>query len=58
MQLARQLAQLSIWRGRLSILEIHTIKLYKNKKNSKFIKCHQCSLERSHAVLTEINPEF
>ena len=24
----------------------------------KFIKSHQCSLERSHAVLTEINPEF
>ena len=25
---------------------------------SKFIKSHQPSLERSHAVLTEINPEF
>ena len=26
--------------------------------NSKFTKSHQCSLEKSHAVLTEINPEF
>ena len=26
--------------------------------DSKFTKSHQCSLERSHAVLTEINPEF
>ena len=26
--------------------------------NSRFTKSHQCSLEKSHAVLTEINPEF
>ena len=26
--------------------------------DSKFIKSHQYSLERSHAVLTEVNPEF
>ena len=26
--------------------------------DSKFIKSHQCYLERFHAVLTEINPEF
>ena len=26
--------------------------------DSKLIKSHQYSLERSHAVLTEINPEF
>ena len=26
--------------------------------DSKFINSHQCSLERSHAVMTEINPEF
>ena len=26
--------------------------------DSKFIKSHQCSLEKSHVVLTEINPEF
>ena len=26
--------------------------------DSKFIKSHQCSLERSPVVLTEINPEF
>ena len=26
--------------------------------DSKFIKSHQCSLERSHTVVTDINPEF
>ena len=26
--------------------------------DSKVIKCHQCSLERSHAVLIEVNSEF
>ena len=26
----------------------HTIKLYKNKMDSKVIKSHQCSLQRSH----------
>ena len=26
--------------------------------DSKVIKSHQCSLERSHALLTEINPEL
>ena len=26
--------------------------------DSKFAKPHKCSVERSHAVLTEINPEF
>ena len=36
----------------------HTIKLYQNKMDSKVIKSHQCSLERSHAVLIEINSEF
>ena len=51
-------AQLPIWRGRLGILHSHTIKLYKNKMDSKFIKSHQWSLKRSHAVLTEINSEF
>ena len=43
----RHLAQLSIWRGRLGILGRHTIKLYKNKMDSEFIKPHHCSLERS-----------
>ena len=41
-----------------TVLDRHTIKLYKNKTDSKFIKSHQCSLERSHAVFIEINPEF
>ena len=54
----RHWAQLSIWRGRLDILDSHTIKLYENKMDSKFIKSHQCFLERFHAVVTKINPEF
>ena len=41
-----------------SVLDRHKIELDKNKMDSKFIKSHQCSLERSRAVLTEINPEF
>ena len=36
----------------------HTIIIYKNKMDSKVIKFHQCSLERCHAVLIEINSEF
>ena len=36
----------------------HTIKLYKNNMVLKTIKSHQCSLERSHAVLFEINSEL
>ena len=35
-------------------LDRHAIKLYKNKMDSKFIRTHQCSLERSHAVLAEL----
>ena len=41
-----------------TVLDRHTTKLDKNKMDSKFIKSNQCSLERSHAVLIEINPEF
>ena len=36
----------------------HKIRLYKNKMNLKVIKSHECSLQRSHAVLIEINSEF
>ena len=38
----------------------HSIKFSKNKIDSKIIKSHQCSLERSHAVLIEywFNTEF
>ena len=39
-------------------LDRHTFKLDKNKMDSNFVKSNQCSLERSHAVLTEVNPEF
>ena len=54
------LAQLSIWRGGLDILDIyrHSIKHSKNKIDSKVIKSHQCSLERSHAKLVELNSGF
>ena len=41
-----------------TVFDRHTIKLDKNKMDSKFTKSHQCSLERSHAALIEINPEF
>ena len=36
----------------------HSAKLTKNKMDSKVIKSHQCSSERSHAVLIELNCEF
>ena len=36
----------------------HSIKLSKNKIDSKFIKYNQCSLEKSHAKLIELNSEF
>ena len=41
-----------------TVLDRRTIKLDKNKMDSKFTKSHQRSLERSHVVLIEINPEF
>ena len=33
-----------------TVLDRHKIRLDKNKMDSKFIKSHQCSLERPHAV--------
>ena len=36
----------------------NTIKLSKNKMDSKVIKSHQCSLEKSHGVLIELNSEL
>ena len=33
-----------------TVLDRRTIQLFKNKMDSKFIKSHQCSLKRSHAV--------
>ena len=36
----------------------HTIKLNKNIMGWTVIKSYQCSLERSHAVLIEVNSEF
>ena len=35
-----------------------TIKLSKNKMDSKVIKSHQCSLEKSHDVLIELNSKL
>ena len=57
MQPPRYLAELSIWRGGLGILDRHTIKRCKDKMDQKVIKSLQCSLERSHAVFIEINSE-
>ena len=53
----RHLAQLFICRGFI-VSHRHSIKLSKNKIDSKVIKSHQCILERFHAVLTELNSEF
>ena len=36
----------------------HSLKLSKNKMDSKVVKSHQCSLEISHAVLIDLNSEF
>ena len=36
----------------------HSIKLSKIKMDSKVIKCHQCSLERSHAASIKLNSEL
>ena len=41
-----------------TVLDRRTIKLDEKKMNSKFTKSHKCSLEKSPAVLIEINPEF
>ena len=41
-----------------TVLDRQTIELPKNKLDSKFTKSQQCSLEGSHVVLTEIDPEF
>ena len=62
----RHLAQLFIWRGGLvfrhsfrhNFRHRHTIKLYKNKIDSKVIKSHQCSLQTSHVVSKKVNYEF
>ena len=35
-----------------------TIKLSKNKMDSKVIKSHQCSLEKSHDVSIELNSKL
>ena len=41
-----------------TVLDRSTTKLDKNKMDLKFIKSHQCFMERSHAVLTENNSKF
>ena len=54
----RHVAQLSLWRGGLGILDRYSIKLSKNKTYSKIVKSHKCSLETSHAVPIELDSEF
>ena len=50
---------LSIWRGRLSILEIDTqLKYLKIKWIQRLSNSTSASLERSHTVLIEPNSEF
>ena len=50
---------LSIWRGRLSILEIDTqLKYLKVKWIQRLLNSTSASLERSHTVLIEPNSEF
>ena len=47
----RHLAKLSIWRGGLGVFDIDTQLSYIIKMNSKVIKLHQCSVERSYVAL-------
>ena len=52
----RNLAQLSIWMSEIGILD--TVKSSKNKMDSKVIKYHQCSPEKSHTVSIKLNSEL
>ena len=55
----RHLAQLSIWTIGLGILDIRdTVKLSKDKMDSKAIKSHQYSLDKSYNVSFELNSEL
>ena len=59
MQPSRHLAQFSIWTVGLGILDAETqLKSLKMQKDSKVIKYHQCSLEKSYAVSNEPNSEL
>ena len=53
----RHQAQLSMWRGGLGILDtqLNSVKI---KMDSKVVKSHQCSQQRSHAVSIELNSEY
>ena len=52
------LAQIFISMIELGILDIETITLSKNKMDSKVIKSHHCTLEKSYAVSIELNSEL
>ena len=56
-RLPRHLAQLSMWRAGLEILDTQLNSL-KIKMDSKVIKSHQCSQQRSHEVSIELNSEY
>ena len=58
MRPSRHLAQLSIWRGGLGILDTDTNLKCIKKMDSKVIKSHQCLLERSHALSMKVDSEF
>ena len=53
----RYITELSTWSGGLGIIDINT-QSNSRKMDSKVIKYHQCSLEKSHAVSIELNSEF
>ena len=53
-KIEKTIAQLSIWKCGLGILDRYSIKPSRTSINLKIIKPHQCSLERSHVVLIEL----
>ena len=52
----RHLAQLSIWKDGVGILDIDAqLNSLKKQMDSKFFKLHQCLLEKSYAVSIKLN---
>ena len=47
--------QLSILKVGLGLLDRYSTKLFKSQMNSKITEPNQCFLERSYAVLIELN---
>ena len=52
----RHLAQLSIWKDGVGILDIDAqLNSLKKQMDSKFFKLHQCLLEKSYAASIKLN---